>query len=123
MMWLITAMVASAGIASTVVIDGPMNGRVIRAAKGSTVVVRLETQPGTGYSWRVRALAKNLVSIGAGKLEHNGGGTGVTGGTDVQVFRFRVKSRGKGELRLAYARPWEKDKPAAKTFSVIVDSR
>lgn len=116
-------MMLIAAIASTVVIDGQFDGRVIHAARGTTIVVRLEAQLGTGYSWRIRTLAKNLAAIEPGAEEHAGGDTPSTGGPDVQVFRFRVKSRGKSVLRFVYVRPWEKEKPPAKTFQVTIDSR
>jgi predicted secreted protein len=40
------------------------------------------------------------------------------GGT--QALRFTAKSAGKVELKLGYARPWEKDMAPAKTFVVTV---
>jgi inhibitor of cysteine peptidase len=121
MIALILAMMI-AGKTTDVVVDSQSNGRVIRAAKGATVVVRLEAQLGTGYGWQIRQQAKNLQPIGEAEMEHGGGG-GITGGTDVQIFRFRVKSRAKGVLSMGYMQPWEKDKPPAKTFSVTIDSR
>ena len=109
-------------LTTLITVDAHDDGRTIRAAKGATVVVRLEAQLGTGYGWQIRRLAKNLELLGEPGLEHRDR-AGTTGGTDVQVFRFRVKSRAKSTLTMGYARPWDREKAPARTFSLFVDSR
>ncbi|MEW6211958.1 MAG: protease inhibitor I42 family protein [Acidobacteriota bacterium] len=106
----------------TLTVTDKDNGKKISLAKGNTLIVRLEARPGTGYGWRV---AKN----DAEKLKPEGEpteespGKEVIDGTEYQIFRFKAVSRGTVFLELHYVRPWEKDAPPEKTWSMEAQIR
>ncbi|MCI0456140.1 MAG: protease inhibitor I42 family protein [Gemmataceae bacterium] len=92
-----------------------------RLAAGTTLVVKLDMQAGTGYGWVVaRSDAKVLKSLGKPTIERPDKDKKVVGGKATQVFRFEAVAKGTGELELHYKRVFEKDKPPAKTFKVQV---
>ena len=86
---------------------------------GDKLTVRLESIPGTGFSWMV-------VGEAAGVLRQTGepvferSGERKMGGVEHQVFSFDVTSNGLLGLHLEYRRPWEKSGAANKSFSIRV---
>ena len=38
------------------------------------------------------------------------------------VLHFKATKAAKTKIHLVYVRPWEKDKPPAKTFETVIDS-
>jgi inhibitor of cysteine peptidase len=106
----------------TVTVTDRDNGHEVSIARGSTLILRLEAQPGTGYAWRI---AQNdpdhLKAQGESVFEQPDGGQ--AGGTEYQVFRFTAKASGTTELKLDYARAWEKGVAPVKTYSIKVNIR
>lgn len=99
-----------------VIKDGDQ-GTEVKLVVGEELTIRLESQPGTGYSWVVS-------KVDADRLDKGGEPTleppdrSLPGAPQHQVFKFKARREGAGSLELAYRRPWEKDTPAAKTFRV-----
>jgi len=96
------------------------SGKKVALKTGSTLIVKLEARPGTGYSWRI---SKNdparLRLQGEARMERPDNDT--LDGTDYQVFSFTAASEGNVRLELVYQRPWEKDAPPAKTFAADIE--
>jgi inhibitor of cysteine peptidase len=46
---------------------------------------------------------------------------GVAGSGGTQIFQFAADVSGSAKITLEYRRPWEKDAPPAKTFSVTIN--
>jgi hypothetical protein len=46
----------------------------------------------------------------------------MVGATSTARFTFRIKSAGRGPLKLRYGRPWEADDAALETWSVTIES-
>lgn len=70
-----------------------------------TIVIALEAQPGTGYSW---TLPNEHAVLQLLKKEFKQADT-LPGGKEYQYFYFRPISTGSSELTLHYKRPWEKE--------------
>ena len=87
----------------------------VTVPKGGTLVVKLPITTGTGYTWEVtKNNADRLKPAGKPTVEKPE--KPVPGAKTTQVFRFDAAGAGTSELTLEYKRPFEKDKPPAKTY-------
>ncbi len=98
------------------------NGKTIAAEVKQTLLVKLPGNPTTGYQWSLSKLEGEAIEA-VGKPDYvadkNPQKMVGTGGT--YHFTFRAAKPGKATLTLAYARPWQKDTPPIKTFSLTVE--
>ncbi len=96
------------------------NGQRVAVNAGQTLGVDLESIPGTGYSWQVKSIdEKILQQVGEPEFKNDASANRV-GGPARQLMRFKIGGKGETKLELVYTRPWEKDQPPAKTWSVTV---
>lgn len=103
----------------TVTIGDAFDGGMVHLTTGETLVVRLPSNPGTGYSWSVQWNdAAILQPRGEPVLEKPEAGLG--GAPGAQVFRFRALRAGSTGLAFAYHRPWEKKEAPARLYRVTV---
>jgi predicted secreted protein len=111
------AVLAAAAAAAALVTVGPSaNGKTVRLAVGTMLVVKLPGNPTTGYTWSTKAVDRRVLEplaigyIPAGKLPGSGG-----------TFRIRFRAVGAGTtgLKLVYARPFAHT-PPPRTFSLRV---
>jgi inhibitor of cysteine peptidase len=95
------------------------NGKIMVIEKGASVVISLESNPGTGYGWRIgKNDAAVLKPIGAPVFQRSS--HDMPGAPGHQLFKFEARAIGNDTIELGYLRPWEKDVPPLKTFSVMV---
>jgi inhibitor of cysteine peptidase len=90
----------------------------VTVPKGGALVVKLPITTGTGYTWVIAKNADQLKPVGKSTIEK--ADKPVPGARTTQVFRFDAAAAGTSELTLEYKRPFEKDKPAAKTYRITV---
>ncbi len=106
----------------TVDISDPQDGGKLMVFVGDTVEVRLHSTPGTGYSWQVIQVDKNVLSQRKAPVfvppPQN-----FPGAQGHLVFDFLAATPGVSTLQLAYARPWEKGTAPARTFTIDVTVR
>jgi C1A family cysteine protease/predicted secreted protein len=112
--------------ASPQVSDGPPeiqvterdNGRAVDL-DGEVLVLGLESNPSTGYSWQVQGPGSGILrQLDATEwLPHT---QGKLGGSGTQVLRFAATGKGRATLHLVYARPWETAAAPAQSFSLEV---
>ncbi len=96
------------------------NGQRVQVNASQTLGIDLESIPGTGYSWQVAAVDQNILQqIGEPEFKNDASPNRV-GGPARQLMRFKVGGKGETKLELVYTRPWEKDQPPAKTWSVTI---
>jgi inhibitor of cysteine peptidase len=107
--------------ASEVNLLGNDNGGQIELAKGQILVVTLESNPTTGYSWEVVSSEGSILRQ-VGEAEFNPQ-SDLIGAPGVEIFRFEAAGAGQTELKMVYHRPWEKDVEPLQTFSVQVTVR
>ena len=100
-----------------ITISEGQNGSTATIGKNQSLSILLSAQSGTGYSW---ALAGNPTA----PLELVRSGTVSAakqpGGPQTQGFLLRPTNSGAGDVVINYSRPWEKDKPPARTFVLHV---
>ena len=92
--------------------------RPIELARGKRITLRLEANHSAGYRWSLAASGDaGLEQIGEPfyAAEKSAAGSG-----GAEYWTFRAVSSGKKELRFAYRRPWETDKPPARELSYSV---
>jgi inhibitor of cysteine peptidase len=115
---LAAAPAAPAAPAADVTVGKEMNGKTVALGRGRTLAIRLPSNATTGYSWTVSALPPILKRAGDAYL---GPRQPIPGAGGAQLLRFQALRGGRGTLRLAYKRPWEKDwPPPAERYALIV---
>jgi len=98
------------------------DGKTITMPEKRRFLVRLKGNPTTGYTWRTAELTGEAVEQ-LGKpayvpRQHPPGMVGVGGRF---VFKFQAVKPGTSQIKLEYVRPWEKDKPPIRTFTITVN--
>ncbi len=113
---------ASKGGPSVVIVTEADNGKDIDLPAGDTLVLRLKSNPSTGYRWAILGdpLPLRLVKSSTKK---NGQTSHAAGASVTQEFRLTAISGGMASLSLEYRRPSEYNVAPAKTFSVKVNAR
>jgi inhibitor of cysteine peptidase len=94
------------------------SGKTVELAVGTTLVVDLEENASTGYSWALQGSVPGALEA-AGDEQQAAADTGAVGAAGRHVFTYKATKAGEGKLTLVYARPWESMQPA-KTFTVDV---
>ncbi len=104
----------------TVSFNESINGKTVKVKAGADFVLRLASNPTTGYSWKVVSTDR---SFGYPKQTFEGRGGGRVGSGGTAVFTWDTKDpfdQGKHRVTLAYVRG--NGKPL-KTVSFTVDVR
>jgi inhibitor of cysteine peptidase len=85
---------------------------------GQQLIVRLPSNPTTGYRWSLAAPVTGVLKLdGAAGFEPSPSGRGLVGAPGHEVWRFRAMKRGQGTVRFEYRRSWEKDVPPTRALS------
>ena len=86
------------------------------------LVVRLPSNPSTGYVWSYVVTGDDVLRLDAitGEAPAANGMVGVPG---LEVWSFRAQGTGSAVLTYVYARPWEKNALPAQTFTLKVEVR
>lgn len=106
----------------TVSIADEDNGKDVDLTSGGTLVVKLGSNPSTGYSWAVAGDPSPL-KLEKTSYRKNAASSKVVGAPGVQIFQFDANSAGMATLQLIYRRSWEYNVAPAKTFKVRVEVR
>ncbi len=94
------------------------NGRLAELGEDQILVISLESNPSTGYSWEVAEINEDVLrQVGETEFEQL---SPLLGAPEKQILRFRPVGAGQSTLKLVYRRPWEKGVEPAKEFSVQV---
>ena len=98
------------------------NGTDVDLTAGGTLIVKLPSNPSTGYSWAVAGDPSplKLQKTSFVQKPHSKQAVGSSG---TQVLRFGANSVGMGNLTVVYRRSWEYNVPPVKTFTVRVNVR
>jgi len=114
---LLTAL-SACGASNEVKLDAGDAGSQVELKAGQTLVISLEGNPTTGYTWEVAELDEQVLrQIGQAEFKPESDAIGAGG---VQTLRFETVNSGQTTLKLVYRRPWEEDVEPAETFSVQV---
>ncbi|PTU76108.1 protease inhibitor I42 family protein [Pseudomonas mangrovi] len=75
-------------------------------AQGQMLILRLPSNPSTGYRWELLNTPDALRSLGP-EVYSSPDKVDMVGAAGHSTWRFQATAAGKGSLRLAYQRPWE----------------
>jgi inhibitor of cysteine peptidase len=92
--------------------------QTIESKVGDTLVVELEGNPTTGYTWEAVELDQAVLEQ-VGEPEYNAE-SDLLGAPGVIILRFKAVGPGQTLLKLVYHRPWEQDVPPEETFEVMI---
>jgi inhibitor of cysteine peptidase len=95
----------------------------LRLSSGQLLMLTLPSNPTTGFRWVLRDGAESVLESLGPEVYSNPEDAGLVGSAGVSTWRFNVKQAGKGQLRLAYQRPWETDVAPEKTFDCALEAR
>ena len=96
------------------------NGHEASVKIGQRLLIKLGSNPTTGYEWGVAETDEKLLAPD-GETEFDVPTSAMAGAPTVQTLFFKAKAKGKVALELHYARPWEKDKAPEKIYKVTVN--
>jgi inhibitor of cysteine peptidase len=107
---------------SQIVVTDQDNGKDIDLPAGGSLVVRLNSNPSTGYSWAIKGDPSPLRLVKSSTKKNSQAGH-AAGAPVMQEFRLTAVSAGMASLTLEYRRPWEYNVASARTFQVRVNAR
>jgi inhibitor of cysteine peptidase len=107
--------------ASNVTATDQDNGKDVDLASNQTLVVKLASNPSTGYKWTVEGDPSPL------KLQRDSyrknTKSSAMGAPGMQILQFSAGGSGMANLKLNYHRSFEYNQPPAKTFTLRVNVR
>ena len=106
-----------------VTFTGKDNGREITIQRDSVIVISLDSNLTTGYSWVITSIDANIIrQIGEATFQHASPGSNkLLGAGGVETFRFQVIHSGRSTLRLEYQRAWEDSATPADAFILTIN--
>jgi inhibitor of cysteine peptidase len=94
--------------------------RTLVLKPGQELIVRLASNPTTGYRWTLGEASTRALAMGAAPAyKQDAAAKGLSGAGGVETWRFLAIAPGRGRLELEYRRPWERD--AAPAQNVVFD--
>lgn len=100
-------------------VDEKDNGNTIHVLPGKTIRVKLRSNPSTGFSWALGPIEDGFFDIES-KFEADPHREYEAGYGGYEIWKFKAEQSGETDISLSYERPWEDERPAAKTFSLHV---
>ena len=103
-------------------IDASYNGQEVTIDAGKILVLILESNPTTGFSWELsEPIGENLLALIESRYESGADAeTGLVGAGGTEVWTFETLTAGVTTITMEYSRPWDGGEKAAQTFEVSV---
>jgi inhibitor of cysteine peptidase len=100
------------------------SGGSVTLARDQRLIVRLPSNPSTGYRWSLAQQATGVLEPdGAPTYEPGSPGAGTAGAGGTETWKFVPTRAGEETLRLEYRRLWETDAAPARVVSYKVTVR
>jgi inhibitor of cysteine peptidase len=93
--------------------------RSVELSHGDKLVLRLDSNPSTGYQWQVSLISGNVLDWVEGP-SYLPSEPSLIGSGGTASFGFLALKKGRASLKLIYRRPWEEGKPPARTVVLKV---
>ena len=112
---------ACAQTPSSVTLEQKQQGKCpLSLQVGQQFILRLPSNPTTGFRWDVRDGAANVLQSLGPEVYSNPEDAGLVGAGGISTWRFMAREPGEGRLLLTYQQPWEPNVPPAETFECEV---
>ena len=99
-------------------------GRTIELQSGQELLVRLPSNPATGYRWALAAAPADVLKLeGLPSFERNPNGANTPSAPGFEIWRFTLARKGQQVLTFDYRLPWDGDAPPAHQLSFTVTVR
>jgi inhibitor of cysteine peptidase len=93
----------------------------VELAVGNVLIVTLESNPTTGYSWQISQIDDGVLrQEGSPQYIPDSPDSDKVGSGGVEILRFKALATGETDVQLIYHRPWEEDVEPLETFSLQV---
>ncbi|MGZ6346699.1 MAG: protease inhibitor I42 family protein [Anaerolineales bacterium] len=116
---LMTILATGCGSAKPVNLTAADKGSQVSLKVGGQIVITLDSNPSTGYSWEAQGLDKTIFKQ-VGEATFISSDPGLVGAGGALTITFNVLKAGTAPLTLVYHRPWEIGVDPLDTFSVTV---
>ena len=110
---------ACTGGSNNLNVDNSYSGKQVELSVGQSLVVTLESNASTGYSWSLAQNSDETVLNKTGN-EYVAPQTTLVGAGGKEEWTFKALKKGTSTISMGYGRPWETDTPPAKTFDLTV---
>ncbi|MDY7018579.1 MAG: protease inhibitor I42 family protein [Chloroflexota bacterium] len=104
----------------SVSVDASYDGKEVELGVGDSLLVTLESNSTTGFSWELAKISDETV-LKQIHQKYEGPGSGAPPGAGGQeVWTFKAFKDGTSSISMEYSRPWEGGEKAAETFNLTV---
>ena len=110
---------ANADSNTAVNVDSSYSGKQIEISVGQSLVVTLDSNASTGYSWALNQNSDDSVLSNTGN-EYIAPQTSLVGAGGKEEWTFKALKEGTSTISMEYSRPWETGTPPADTFELTV---
>ena len=107
------------GSGNDVNVDASYSGKQVELAVGQSLVVTLDSNASTGYSWNLAQISDDTVLSNTGNEYISPQTTLVVGAGGKEEWTFKALKKGTSTISMGYSRPWEST-PPAETFDLTV---
>ena len=111
-------LLALTGCGNKVSIGSEANLSKIVLEKGQVLVLKLASNPTTGYDWEIAGL-DNAILQQKGDVAYKSE-SALIGSGGIDTWTFEAVNSGQTHLQLVYHRSWEKDIPPLETFDLDI---
>ena len=109
---------ACTGGSNNVKVDSSSSGKQVELSVGQSLVVTLESNATTGYSWVLVQNSDDSVLSKTGK-EYVAPQTTLLGAGGQEEWTFKALKKGTSTISMGYSRPWEST-PPVETFDLTI---
>ena len=93
------------------------DGNTVKLEPGDTLVITLDANPTTGYSWHVLKIDRSILDLRKKEFQP---ASNLLGAPGKEILHFMALGSGETKLVLGCLRPWEKGAKPLHTFSARV---
>ena len=98
------------------------NGKTVKVAVDGIVILTLESNPTTGFSWTKADKAdKDILKLEKNDYIQNANPNGLVGVGGKTVIVYKALKKGKAKIDLTYMQPWNPDSKFNTDYSVTVE--